>query len=129
MLGLLRTIFCIFCLLLFLALAISWPLARSKPVGLWYKSTKTNLFGEFINSSDHYFITVQGNQIHVGHWRDPRLVALIKDGLTQDRILPPQAQIDAMVRLGIAFRQPTIHRNFSDPALFFLPYGLHTGPQ
>src|SRR3954470_16329052 len=78
MLRLLRTIFCIVCLLLFLALAIAWPLARSKPIGIWLKSTKSDLFGEYIHSSNYYFITIENNHLQIGQWRDPKLAYDVK---------------------------------------------------
>jgi hypothetical protein len=73
-----RTILCGLSLLLFVALLISWEFARNRPIGLWYKSTKTDLYQEYITFSDYYFFTIHNNRIELGHWRDPRLLSVIR---------------------------------------------------
>src|SRR6266480_2449310 len=92
-----RTILCGLSLVLFLALLISWPMARGQPIGIWYKKTKADLYQEIITSSHYYFFTVHDNQIELGHWRNPRLVLQIRQSLLGEST--PSVQLDMMARL------------------------------
>src|SRR2546421_11574452 len=65
-----RTILCGFSLVLFLAILIAWPIARTKPIGIWYKRTEVvPLFNNTAKIPHHYFFTISGNEVVFGDWR------------------------------------------------------------
>src|SRR5438045_1664318 len=101
-----RTILCGLSLLLFLALLISWPMARGRPIGIWHKKTKTDLYQEIITSSHYHFFTIHDNQIELGEWRDPGLIKQIRQSLSGERI--PVPGLDMVTRIQLA-RTPPIH--------------------
>ena len=74
MLRRIRSILCGLSLLVFLTLLISWPFARSRPVGLWYKDTDAIYNSQLSIKTPHfYFITLEKGQLCIGHWRHPEL--------------------------------------------------------
>jgi hypothetical protein len=99
------------------------------------QKTKTDLYQEFITSSRYSFFTIRNNQIELGHWRDPKLLSLIRQNSLLKGASPVQFRL-TMAQLGIAgpglplsfsYPQP-IDQYVANSARFFLPDGFHTGP-
>jgi len=77
MLRRIRSILCGLSLLLFVTLLIAWPFARRNPVGLWYKHTDTIYNSSLSIKTPHfYFVTIDGKQLSIGHWRHPKIFDL-----------------------------------------------------
>src|SRR5213075_954481 len=119
----LRNILCGLSLLLFLALFITWCFARRQPIGVWHKSSKSDLYQEFITSWQYTFITIHHNQIEMGRWQDPRFISQIKQSISLEAA--PAEHVEFMRRVGLA--PGAIHKDFSDSTRFFLPDGTNNG--
>ena len=142
MLRRIRTILCGLSLLLFLAILIVWPLARTKPIGVWYRHTETVPTLAGAEPIPHfYFVTLQGGKVAIGNWRYQRMMEIMQKNRdhTEKQLVELREKIQQeTARLGGQRQssQAELQKAATTVTLeldklnrgFFAPDGLHSGP-